>query len=287
LKSSDGIHWQLMSEEPVITEGAFDSQNLAFWDPVHKLYRDYHRTFRVGVRDIMTCTATDFLRWSDPVHLDYGGAAREHLYTNAIRSYERAPHILIGFPTRFLPATQQVEPTFMASRDGRVFRRWTEALIPVTAPEDRDGNRSNYMAWGLVKLPENDREYSVYATEAYYAGPDSRLRRFVYRVDGFVSVRASDRGGEVLTKPLKFAGRRLEINYAAEEPGSVRVELQSADGTPVENCQLAECNSLQGDAIDQVVSWKENTEIGELSGQPVRLRFELKNADLFSFRFRE
>ncbi|MBM4039455.1 MAG: hypothetical protein FJ290_13165 [Planctomycetes bacterium] len=41
----------------------------------------------------------------------------------------------------------------MSSRDGRTFHRWTEALIPLTAPEDRDGNRSNYMAWGLVQLP--------------------------------------------------------------------------------------------------------------------------------------
>ncbi|GIT30812.1 MAG: hypothetical protein Ct9H300mP1_28580 [Planctomycetaceae bacterium] len=29
------------------------------------------------------------------------------------------------------------------------------------APKDRKGNRSNYMAWGLVPTPGNDREYSV------------------------------------------------------------------------------------------------------------------------------
>jgi hypothetical protein len=285
LKSPDGLRWELMSNEPVITKGAFDSQNLAFWDPVHKLYRDYHRTFRNGVRDIMTCTSTDFLNWTEPVHLEYPGAPREHLYTNAVRPYERAPHILIGFPTRFLPATQQVEPTFMTSRDGRVFRRWTEALVPRTAPADRDGNRSNYMAWGLVQLPGREREHSVYATEAYYTGPDSRLRRFVYRVDGFVSVRASEGGGEVLTKPLEFAGRRLVINYACADAGSVRVELQSADGSPLENYALADCTPLKGDAIDQVVTWKEGTDVGRLAGRPVRLRFEVKNADLFAFRF--
>jgi len=37
--------------------------------------------------------------------------------------YFRAPHLLIGFPTRFQPKTQQVEPVFMTSRDGVVFRR--------------------------------------------------------------------------------------------------------------------------------------------------------------------
>ncbi len=55
-QSPDGLHWSLMHEKPVITKGAFDSQNLAFWDPVSSQYRDYHRTFTNGVRAIMTCT---------------------------------------------------------------------------------------------------------------------------------------------------------------------------------------------------------------------------------------
>src|SRR5262249_24920974 len=46
LKSADGIHWSLIAEKPVITKGAFDSQNLAFWDPQLKKYREYHRMFR-------------------------------------------------------------------------------------------------------------------------------------------------------------------------------------------------------------------------------------------------
>ncbi|MFQ5808360.1 MAG: hypothetical protein ACE5JM_01975, partial [Armatimonadota bacterium] len=205
-RSPDGIHWSLVSEEPVITEGAFDSQNLAFWDPHAKLYREYHRTFRDGVRDIMTGTSEDFVHWTDPVHLAYPGAPKEHLYTNAIRPYERAPHILIAFPTRYLPDQgSRVEPIFMTSRDGRTFHRWPEALIPETAPEDRDGNRSNYMTWGLVQLPGAEDEYSVYATEAYYTGPDSRARRFTFRVDGFVSAQAGDAGGTLLTTPLDFA----------------------------------------------------------------------------------
>ena len=135
-KSPDGIHWSLMEDEPVITEGAFDSQNLAFWDAHAKVYREYHRTFHNGVRAIMTGTSTDFVKWNKPVLLDYGDAPKEHLYTNAVRYYERAPHILIGFPTRYLPNQgNRVEPTFMASRDGRYFHRWLEAVIPEDAPQ--------------------------------------------------------------------------------------------------------------------------------------------------------
>lgn len=283
--SPDGIHWRLLRNEPVITKGAFDSQNLAFWDPHAKLYREYHRAFR-GVRDIMTGTSRDFLTWSDPVFLAYPGAPKEHLYTNAIRPYDRAPHILIGFPTRYLPDEgSRVEPTFMASRDGRTFKRWTEALIPKDAPEDRGGNRSNYMAWGLVRLPGRPGEYSVYATEAYYTGPDSRLRRFTYRVDGFVSARAGARGGQLVTRPLVAAGERLLVNFAAREGGYVRVGLEDARGRPIEDFALADCEALHGDAIERAVTWKAAGPLGPRTAEPIRLRFELKDADLYSFRF--
>jgi hypothetical protein len=55
-----------MSESPVITDGAFDSQNLIFWDPVREEYREYHRGFRDDLRDIMTATSKDILRFPKP-----------------------------------------------------------------------------------------------------------------------------------------------------------------------------------------------------------------------------
>ncbi|MDZ4289689.1 MAG: hypothetical protein U0984_17115, partial [Prosthecobacter sp.] len=188
-KSADGVHWESIQKEPVITDGAFDSQNIAFFDTVRGEYRAYWRYFTggytdergwkpTGVRAIRTATSKDFIHWDNQADLAYGDAPVEQLYTNAVMPYERAPHLFIGFPTRFQPAHQQVEPIFMSSRDGVNFKRWPDPLIPITAPKDRDGNRSNYMTRGLLFLPGNDREMSVYATEAYYKGPGSRVRRF-------------------------------------------------------------------------------------------------------------
>jgi hypothetical protein len=284
-QSADGLHWSLIRNEPVITKGAFDSQNLAFWDPHAKLYREFHRHFR-GVRDIMGGTSSDFLSWTAPAFLEYPGAPKEHLYTNAIQTYSRAPHLLIGFPTRFHPERgDQVEPVFMSSRDGCTFHRWPEALIPVTAPENRDGNRSNYMTWGLVQLPGNDKEYSVYATEAYYTGPDSRVRRFTYRVDGFVSVHASAVGGQLVTKPLRFAGMKLTINAATAGEGRIRVEIQDATGQAIEGFALADCQPFRGDAIEHTVTWTGGSNVGSLAGKPVQLRFEVQDANLYALQF--
>lgn len=284
LKSADGIHWQAMSDKPVITKGAFDSQNLAFWDPHLGKYREYHRAFRV-VRDIMTGTSDDFLNWTEPVWLDYPNVgATEHLYTNTVRNYPGAPHILIGFPTRFLPKTEQTEPTFMVSRDGQSFVRYTEAIIPETAPSDRQGNRSNYMAWGLVQLPGKPNEWSVYAKEAYYTGPASRIRRFTYRPDGLVALTALNAEGEALTKPLTFTGKSLVLNYRTASSGSIQVELQDADGQPIGPFKSDACR-LAGNELAAKVSWGKNSDVSSLAAKPVRIRFVLKDADLFSFRF--
>lgn len=293
-QSPDGIHWRLMQEEPVITAGAFDSQNLAFWDAWRGQYRAYWRIFTEGVttggvwrpggyRAIRTATSADFVHWGPHSDLTYADSRAEHLYTNAIRPYERALDLFIGFPTRFHPERgEQVEPIFMSSRDGVHFRRFAEPVIPITAPQDRGGNRSNYMTWGLVRLPGDDRHYSVYATEAYYRGPAGRLRRFTYRLDGFVSVRASR--GEVVTKPLRFQGDRLSINYAAPQ-GQVRVEILDAAGKPIDGYRASQALPCDGDAIEQTVRWQGGADVGRLAGRPVRLRFVLRNADLYSFAF--
>lgn len=285
-QSPDGIHWSLMRDEPVITQGAFDSQNLAFWDPVRREYREYHRTFENRIRDIQTATTQNFLEWPDPAFLNYPGAPTQHLYTNAVQPYFRAPHLFVGFPTRFLPEEgDRVEPILMTSRDGLTFNRWNDPVIPETAPKDRAGNRSNYMAWGIIPTPNKPTELSVYASEAYYEGPNSRLRRFTYRTDGFVSVRAGTQSGEILTKVILFDGGTLDLNFKTSMSGSIRVEVRDAGGNPIEGFQIQDCRPINGDSIEQSVKWDGGRKLGSLAGTPIRLRILLQDADLFALRF--
>jgi hypothetical protein len=284
LGSPDGIHWTPLAEKPVITRGAFDSQNLAFWDSHIGKYREYHRAPRGGMRDIMTGTSDDFIHWAEPEFLDYPDSRPEELYTNTVQVYPGISEILIGFPTRILTPTVQTEPVFMVSRDGLTFRRYSEAIIPPTAPSDRTGNRSNYMAWGLLKLP-GDKDWSVFAKEAYYIGTGSRLRRFTYRPDGLVALTAGADGGEAITRSLSFTGSKLVLNYRAAPKGSLRVELQDAEGQPISGFTAADSQRLIRDATDASVSWAKGSDLASLAGQPLRLRFVLADAELFAFRF--
>ena len=285
--SADGIHWRALAEEPVITKGRFDSQNLAFWDVRIGKYREYHRSSR-KVRDIMTGTSDDFIHWTEPEWLDYPEAAIEHLYTNTVQLYPRAPHVLIGFPTRFLAASEQTEPIFMVSRDGQTFRRYAEPIIPRSAPSDRAGNRSNYMAWGLVPTPGRDDQWSVYAKEAYYSGPASRLRRFTYGRDRLVALAAKSDShsakGEMITRPIVFTGSKLVLNYRTSPQGSIRVELQDADGKPIEPF-VAASSRMTGDEVAGTVTWSSTSDVNALAGKAVRIRFELENAELFALHF--
>ena len=85
----------------------------------------------------MTCTSTDFRHWTKPQLLDFGDAPLEHLYTNAVTPYYRAPHIYMGFPKRFVPDRRMAgnmaggvsDGVYMTSRDGLHFKRWGEAFV--------------------------------------------------------------------------------------------------------------------------------------------------------------
>lgn len=317
-RSPDGVHWSLLDERPVITKGAFDSQNLAFWDTVRGEYRVYFRVFRDG-RDINTATSKDFLHWTEPQLLDYVDGRKTQLYTNQITPYYRAPHVLLGFPTRYIPGRGLLTPLneklarahprygndytdggFMSSRDRTTFHVWAEAFLrPGPVKQGRWLYGGNYQNWGLVETemesppegiagllgPGSIKELSIYASEGGWLGRANRMRRYTLRIDGFVSIHAPMRGGEFVTKPLRFDGQRLVINYATSAAGSIRAEIQTDQGEPIPGFTLADSDEIFGDQLQRTVSWKEGDDLSQLTGKPVRLRLLMKDADLYSFRF--
>ncbi len=313
--SPDGIHWTQIGDSAVITDGAFDSQNLAFWDTTREEYRAYIRDFREG-RDIKTCTSADFREWTEPQWLNYTPGRVSELYTNQIQPYYRAPHIFLGFPTRYVqrpwqPATDYLphpeyrrmrarvsyregtavtDGIFMSSRDRQHFHVWEESFLrPGLWSRDGWFYGDNYQSLGLIETPsdrdERINELSFFVSEGSHQPTHARLRRHTVRIDGFVSVSAPLRGGELITKPLLFTGRKLLINYATGAAGSVRVEVQDAEGTAIEGYTLDDAEELFGDSLEQPVLWKHGTEVGSLEGKPIRLRFVLADADLYSLRF--
>jgi hypothetical protein len=89
----------------------------------------------------------------------------------------------------------------------------------------------------------------------------------------------------MVTKPLSFSGTSLQLNYRTSAAGAVRVEVQDVAGAPVSGFALDECRETIGDEIERALTWEGGSSLSDLTGKGVRLRFHLKDADLFSFKF--
>jgi hypothetical protein len=143
-------------------------------------------------------------------------------------------------------------------------------------------SRSNYPVLNVVQTgPE---EMSVYVNQNY-AQPTSHIRRYALRIDGFTSLKASYNGGAMLTKPFIFNGENLYINYSTSAAGEIRIELQTEDGTPIEGFSFEESEVIIGNEIKRLVKWNSPNKLKELHGKPVRIKFKLKDANLYSLKF--
>ncbi|MEQ8788965.1 MAG: hypothetical protein RIC55_21820 [Pirellulaceae bacterium] len=276
--SPDGLHWRLLQSEPVLREdlGSFDSQNVAFWSEAEQQYVAYFRLFKDGVRAIRRSTSKDFLNWTEPVDMQ-ANQPGEHLYTSVTQPYFRAPHIYIALPTRFQARAGAItDIVFMAARPGgdRYHRHFKEAFIRPGLGERGWGNRANYITLNVV--PTSPTQMSMFM----YGGA-----HYVLRLDGFISVNAGYEPGEFITRPLKFSGDRLELNYSTSGAGRMRVELQDEDGEPLPGYTLDDCDVIYGDDIARHVKWNGSEDVGKLAGKIVRLRFVMNETDLYSLRF--
>ncbi|MEE2657681.1 MAG: hypothetical protein VX733_04195 [Candidatus Latescibacterota bacterium] len=299
-QSPDGLHWHRMSENPLEVEGAFDSVNVPLWDPHAGRYRLMSRYFHQdedgqGARAIQSCTSDDFLHWTRPKpHLYATDDPREHFYTNATVCCPGAEHILLSFPMRFLPqrtwSMQGMDypgeglsdAVFISSRDGvhwdRTFR---EAWMRPGLDSRNWSHRSITPAVGIVET--GPQEWSMYVSE-HYGWSDNRLRRLLIRPWGLASLSAGAGGGQVLTELLMCEGGALRLNYSTSAAGSIRVEIQDSAGTPIPGYRLQDCDVLFGDELEGTIRWKGNQVIG-IREQPIRLRFQFEDADLFSLQF--
>jgi hypothetical protein len=244
------------------------------------------------VRRIRRATSRDFRTWTPLEFIDMGKEPLDELYTNAAVPYPRARGTYLMFPKRFVadrtfdpswPDPGQSDIVFASSRDGVHWSRtFLEAFVRPGLDRGNWHERAIAMGQGIVQT--GPKELSMYYFENLHL-PTCRIRRVTIRPDGFASANAPYRGGELLTRPLRFRGRSLEINYATSAAGYVRVEITDPQGRPLPGFTLADGPEIFGDELDRRVAWKGGADLGALEGQPVRLRFVMKDSDLYAFRF--
>lgn len=235
------------------------------------------------------------------------------LYTSAVAKYPFAPNVYLAFPAAFQlykgpdwqgracnTADGTFDIQFAASRDGISWNRWREPYVSAGVHEGRD-LRIVSMGPGMVRRGRLLFQYFVGCTfthgqpvvwdkdlekrAAWLKHEQGGIYCATQRVDGFVSMDATNSPGTLTTRPLVFQGSRLFLNIHTAGSGSARAALLKADGTPYPGFAAADCELISADAIDYEVRWKGGADVSTLAGQPVRVQLEMRNAKLYALQF--
>lgn len=290
--SPDGILWHELADGPVITKGAFDSMNMAFWNPHTGLYHAYTRYFDktmksevmpMGCRGIQSCTSEDFIHWTEPVYNEYAeGGPTDQLYTNATRPVPGAEHILVSIPMRFQEKRKKIpeyegnpygaggvsDCVLMTSRDGVYWDRKVKDAWISGSLYSHEWTQRCFIALGGI-IERGDDFY--YYTMQNYMWDDDGI--FAYSLPKYrlISLYADGSGGSFITKALRFESDEIYLNYATSAYGYVKVTVLGEDGA-----EIFASEEIYGNELSHKLC------VEGLCGKCGRLRIELKEAHLYA-----
>lgn len=326
-KSADGLHWQkagdILKGKGAFDSMniAFFNEKLGkyclYFRGYHPLNTDYKIEYEgeSHVRDIRVTYSDDFVNWTEPRFLDYKEDKTEfQLYTNGMMKYYRAD-MYVGIATRYIDrstidsvnynylpdlhgyrkvmkerndrgAIAMTDALVMFSKDGVSFNRSREAFM---TPGIENGENwvygDCYIVHGMIET-ESDfygepDEISLYTGKGYRSRPVT-FERYTLRLDGFFSFRADYEDGEVITKPITVEGEKLFVNFATSALGYLKIELLDENGNSIDGYSS---QRLFGDSVSRPVDFEKP--LSELLGKTVKMRITMKDADFYSFCFKE
>jgi hypothetical protein len=310
--SADGIHWTPAGQVQVpdiLDVGHF------FYDELKGKYTVYGRLWAER-RKVQLSLSDDFESWSEPVLVadinaqDPPGA---QIYSMAVHNDGGQ---YVGLTQLYMRGTTHLlEFELSASRDGLSWTRvhQGETFLPCGGHGEWD-RFNNSISCNPVRV--GDELWFYYSGRTFrhsgYGGPDrgtedatsvrARVGRtavagqanddpppFVgmrgaiglakLRLDGYVSVGASYDGGSVTTVSVLPGGESLHLNAACRW-GEIVVEVLDPDGQPVPGGVSL---PVSGDGVDLEVRWPEGKPNPLTSGDPVQLRFKIRNARLYAY----
>ena len=318
--SADGLNWTEHPDNPIMvtSDEVLETMTVAR-EPRTGEYFGFHRRWGEGdhifnkKRLVAVATSKDFREWSDP-KLIFAPDAQDDAWVQdpgqRTEFYGMAGFCYGGQFLGFLPvfrvvrqvgyddiggetavATQApwdgpIEAQLVHSRDGLDWHRFEDRspIIPRGKPGSFDAGC--ILSSASRPVVHNDEIWHYYTgVNTTHGGlmPPKRISigRAAWRLDGFVSLDAGTFGGVVETVPLEMSGDRLEINANAAL-GSTEVEVLSAAGDRLPGYGRGDCVALQADEVRHVVRWQRNERLP--ASEPIRLRFHLKDSELYSFR---
>ena len=233
----------------------------------------------------------DFVKWTQPETFIRTRHHRTEFYNSSGFVYS---DIYLGIVTVF-NLDQQVHEMNCHLLTSRDCRHWE---MPETERPLIEcggiGEWNRFCTWngGSPPIRCGDQLYLYFRGAARrhgpYEGPDNteapiHIGLAKLRVHGFASMGSSFDGGQFLTTRWGIDGGQLVLN-AKSDYGEIRVELQDENEKPLPGYSLEDCDPVTADGLELPVTWKDQPDLSGAAGKTVRIRFQLKNARLYSYR---
>jgi hypothetical protein len=275
--SPDGLHWSERKPCPEINVPG-DTHNNAFWSPEAGKYVGITR-LKTDQRLVGRTESADFIHWTKAVEVLRG----DKLHQTYAMPVFRHGGVYLGLPMMFDTATDRVSCELAWSPDTITWHRIEpgRALIP------NSEKRGDY-DWGCVYAAATP-VFTKTEIRLYYGasnGPhtnwrDGFLALATLRPDGFAGYETTvpKQPGFVTTAPVTCTGRQLRVSADAAH-GKLRVTVLGDERLGAEQCR-----PITADVTDGVVQWADGADLSRYVGQPIRLRFELSDAELYAFSF--
>jgi len=111
---------------------------------------------------------------------------------------------------------------------------------------------------------------------------DAIFHRIEQRLDGFVSLDSAYTGGTLTTKPFTLESEQLRLNIDTSASGVAYAALLDENGKAIPGYGIEECDRIQGNDTQYVVSWNKSSDLSELKGETVKLLLESRHTKLFA-----
>lgn len=304
--SPDGLRWTPRGPKLLPTGGENHS---IIYDPVFGRYVAFLRTrgsvpnaaVREDRRTVSVSTSLDFEIWDEP-KLALVPDARDDAWASApgersefywLTGFRHESH-MVGLLADFridgsfqkAPNEGVIAVQLAHSRDGVAWRR-SDSRKPVLAPGEPGAFDAGVILGTASEPVRYDDRMELYYTglNTRHGAPAEEKRSCIglarWRPHGFVSLRATGAGGMIETHPLLAPDGGLTVNADASG-GKLVAEILTADGAPIPGFGASDCIPVETDALTHVMRWRRGGAAG--LPRPLRVRFHLEQADLFSFR---
>jgi hypothetical protein len=315
--SPDGLHWKSLSE-PLMVQHA-DTLNTCYYDVDRKLYVAYVRAWQVnervaegqpgnstswitvGRRSIGRAVSKDFRHFDPPEIVVSTGAdmSPSHLfYTNGKTTLPDCPDNHVMFPWVWELENDGGAVWLWSSADGRYWSRVPGGPVVIPGKWGEPDGAFVTCAGNLLEYPGDKWGigYSGNPIPHKYPGRDIAQRKGLFPgVPGVSGLATWSKGrlvalqadgeGEFATVFIVPPTERLRTNANVAPSGYLKLAIRvwgNPDDLPGRT--FADSERVLGDSLAARASWKRGQVIGH-QGQPISLRFQMKQARLFGIEF--